>query len=174
MDLLNLSLKQSREGHSGLAEPVFAREWRRVEEVILDLLNLSLLQNGGGHSGLAEHVSATEWRRVEEVQEISAIQREYVVEVWAGKTTGSVADISRSGRPHSATCETNINLVLKNKKEGCLEEIKIPRTSIQRMLNNLGYKPYIPKLIHVLHEDGWDRRMEFCKKMLEMKICLIE
>ncbi|UYV81809.1 hypothetical protein LAZ67_20002518 [Cordylochernes scorpioides] len=27
------------------------------------------------------------------------------------ETTGSVSDLPRSGRPHSATCETNINLV---------------------------------------------------------------
>ncbi|UYV81427.1 hypothetical protein LAZ67_20001160 [Cordylochernes scorpioides] len=80
-----------------------------------------------------------------------------------------------SGRPHSATCETSINLAKASLEASrqkstrrLSQELKIPRTSIQIMLKGLGYKPYIPKLIHALHEDDWDRRMEFCEKMLEM------
>ncbi|UYV74069.1 hypothetical protein LAZ67_11002027 [Cordylochernes scorpioides] len=97
------------------------------------------------------------------------------------ETTGSVADLPRSGRPHFATCETNINIVRasleaspQNSTRRLSQELKIPRTSIQRMLKDLGYKPHIPKLINVLHEDDWDKMMEFCEKMLEMiKICII-
>ncbi|UYV71215.1 hypothetical protein LAZ67_8002213 [Cordylochernes scorpioides] len=68
------------------------------------------------------------------------------------ETTGSVADLPRSGRPHSATCETNINLVKASLEASpqistrrLSQELKISRTSIQRMLKGLGYKPYIPK-----------------------------
>ncbi|UYV69991.1 hypothetical protein LAZ67_7001405 [Cordylochernes scorpioides] len=83
-------------------------------------------------------------------------------------------NLPRSGIPHSATCETNINLAKasleaspQNSTRKLSQALKIPRTSIQRMLKDLGYKPYIPELIHAFHEDDWDRRMEFCEKCLK-------
>jgi hypothetical protein len=42
-------------------------------------------------------------------------------------------------------------------------ELKISRTSYQRVLKHLKLKPHRPRLLHALHEDDPDRRVAFCE-----------
>jgi hypothetical protein len=46
--------------------------------------------------------------------------------------------------------------------------LSISRTSIRRIYKDLGFKPYIPRLIHELNEYNFDRRIEFCEIFLSL------
>ena len=45
-------------------------------------------------------------------------------------------------------------------------ELSIPKTSIRRIITQIGLKPYRPRLIHGLLEDNLDRRVQFSEIML--------
>jgi len=45
-------------------------------------------------------------------------------------------------------------------------ELEIADTSLRRMLKRMGYRVYQPRLIHALHVDDYDRRLEFCEWFL--------
>ena len=89
-------------------------------------------------------------------------------------TTGSVADLHKTGRPVSKSDE------IKEDIEGRLNDA--PNTSLRRMSLELDasystvrkvvreckFKPYIPRLRQELSEDDFDRRVEFCELFQEM------
>jgi hypothetical protein len=89
--------------------------------------------------------------------------------------TGSVINISSPGRPVSVTGETTQNEVTSILEENPQTSIRqvssqldISRSSIRRVYKSLGYKPYIPRLIHELNEDDFDRRIEYCETLLSL------
>lgn len=47
-------------------------------------------------------------------------------------------------------------------------QLSISRSSLQRVYKSLGYKPYIPRLVHELNEDDFDRRVEYCETFLSL------
>lgn len=84
--------------------------------------------------------------------------------------TGSVADAPRAGRPRSMTTEANMETVALSYVEEAnvsarrlARELQISDRSIRRMLKRMNYRAYRPRLIHALHEDDYDRRLEFCE-----------
>jgi len=93
---------------------------------------------------------------------------------WKFDETGVVEDLPRSGPPLS---------VLSEEKLGEIEELVInsPRLSVrqgaaqagiskstyQRAMEKLNFKPYRPTLIVHLNEDDFDRRSEFCEIWLD-------
>uniref|UniRef100_A0A1B6GN10 DUF4817 domain-containing protein n=1 Tax=Cuerna arida TaxID=1464854 RepID=A0A1B6GN10_9HEMI len=81
--------------------------------------------------------------------------------------TGSVAELSRSGRPVSVTTEENLNVVAQcfvqsptKSQRKAYKEYGLPRTSLQRMQKTLKLKAYRLTLLQGLNEDP-DRRLEF-------------
>ena len=44
----------------------------------------------------------------------------------------------------------------------------ISRRTVQRILHDLKAKPYVPRLIHQLSDDDFDRRLETCEKLLNL------
>jgi hypothetical protein len=87
--------------------------------------------------------------------------------------TGSVCNLPTSGRRKSVVTEQNEMAVAtaliqsphKSKRKGS-SELGISRTSYQRILKHLKLKPYRPRLLHALHLDDPDRRVEFCELYL--------
>ena len=47
-------------------------------------------------------------------------------------------------------------------------ELNLARTSLRRMMKELGLKPYRPRLLHALNEDDPDRRCEFADIFLNL------
>lgn len=89
--------------------------------------------------------------------------------------TGSVLHAGVSGRPRSSSTEeakTSVTESVKKKPTASIRrrsaEMGLSRSSLQRILHELGLRPYIPKLIHGLLEDDFSRRMEFCEKFLAL------
>jgi transposase len=89
--------------------------------------------------------------------------------------TGSVQDLSRSGRPRSVSTEENKQRVLAAFEENpgtsakrASLELNLSRTSLLRMMKELGLKLYRPRLLHDLNEDDPDRRCEFAEIFLNM------
>jgi transposase len=83
--------------------------------------------------------------------------------------TGSVLDRPRSGRPATVVTQENANLVdekLTNNPQlpgrRASAQLTISRTSYQRLIKELGYKPYIPSRTLALGDGDEDRRMQFC------------
>ena len=97
------------------------------------------------------------------------------------KTSGSVHDLHRSGRPSSVTNDGTATavvgkLVISPKKSirKLSQECGISRGSIHRILQKHKFHPYKVQLVQELHEDDADRRMEFCDWMLQQPISFIE
>ena len=89
--------------------------------------------------------------------------------------SGSVLNIDPSGRPISVTDETTKDEVLSALEEEPQTstrqmslELNISRSSIHRIYKSLGYKAYIPRLVHELNEDDFDRRVEYCETFLSL------
>jgi transposase len=89
--------------------------------------------------------------------------------------TGSIQDKSRSGRPRSVSTEENKErfLAVFEESPGTSEkraslELNLSRTSLRRMMQELGLKLYRPRLLHALNEDDPDRRCEFAETFLNM------
>lgn len=84
--------------------------------------------------------------------------------------TGSVADAPRSGRPVSVTTNENMETValalVEQPNQSAVRlsgELQISDRSLRRMLKRMHYRVYRPRLVHALHEDDFDRRLEFCE-----------
>ena len=87
--------------------------------------------------------------------------------------TGSVVNIKQSGRPVSIRTDENKDLVAaaftdsptKSIRRASVE-LSMSYGSVQRMLVDIGLKPYKPHLLHKLNEDDPDRRLQFCETFL--------
>jgi hypothetical protein len=91
------------------------------------------------------------------------------------KQTGSVLSIDPPGRPVSVTDETTeeeVSSIFEKEPQTSIRrmsfQLGISRSSIQRVYKSLGYKSYIPRLIHELNEDDFDRRVEYCETFLSL------
>ncbi len=89
--------------------------------------------------------------------------------------TGSVQDAIRSGRPRSVNTEEKKERVRAAFQENpttssrrAALELNLSRTSLQRMMKELGLKPYRPQLLHALNDDDPDRRCEFADIFLNL------
>ena len=89
--------------------------------------------------------------------------------------TGSVADKPRSGRPRSVSTDNNRERVRAAFEENpgisarrASLELNLDRSSLRRMIKELGLKPYRPQLLHALSEDDPDRRCEFVDIFLNL------
>lgn len=89
--------------------------------------------------------------------------------------TGSVLNIDPPGRPVSVTDEDAKDKVLsvlerepQTSPRRMSVELNVSRSSIQRIYKSLGFKPYIPRLVHALNEDDYDRRVEYCETFLSL------
>ena len=47
-------------------------------------------------------------------------------------------------------------------------QLNISKSSVLRVNRSMGYKPYIPRLVHELNEDGFDRWVEYCETFLSL------
>ena len=89
--------------------------------------------------------------------------------------TGSLEDRPRSGRPRSISTDENKERVRSTFEENPATstrraslELNLSRSSLQRMMKELGLKPYRPQLLHSLNEDDPDRRCEFADTFLNL------
>ncbi|CAF2547727.1 unnamed protein product [Rotaria sp. Silwood2] len=89
--------------------------------------------------------------------------------------TGSVEDRPRSGRSRSVSTDGNRKRVRAAFKESpeistrrATLELNLPRSSLRRMMKELGLKSYRPQLLHALNEDDPDRRCEFADIFLNL------
>ena len=89
--------------------------------------------------------------------------------------TGFVLNIDPSDRLVSVTNQTakdKISSILEKEPQTSPHrmslQLNISRSSVQRMYKSMGYKPYIPRLIHELNEDDFDRRIEYCETFLSL------
>jgi transposase len=88
---------------------------------------------------------------------------------------GSVEDKPRSGRPRSVSTDENRERVRAAFEESPATsirraslELNLPKSSLQRMMKELGLKPYRSQLLHALNEDHPDRRCEFADIFLNL------
>jgi transposase len=87
---------------------------------------------------------------------------------------GFVADAPRSGRPNTAVSDANITEILqrvetspqKSAKRLALE-LGFAESSVRRCLHAVAFKPYRPRMVHALHDDDNDRRLEYCETMFD-------
>ncbi len=89
------------------------------------------------------------------------------------EATGSVANASKSGRPNTATneakCEEAIMRLQRSPQKSSRRlsaEMEVSQRSILRILHEQKWKPYIPRLLHALHDGDDDRRLQFCEEFL--------
>jgi transposase len=89
--------------------------------------------------------------------------------------TGSLQDKPRSGRPRCISTDENKERVRVAYEENPTTsqrraslELNLSRSSFQRMMTELGLKPYRPQLLHALNEDDPDRRCEFASILLNV------
>ncbi|CAF1447532.1 unnamed protein product [Adineta ricciae] len=89
--------------------------------------------------------------------------------------TGSVEDEPRSGRPRSVSTDENrehIRVAFEESPETSTRRaslgLNLSRTSLRRMMKELGLKPYRPHLLHDLSDDDPDRRCEFADIFLNL------
>ncbi len=89
--------------------------------------------------------------------------------------TGSVEDKARSGRPRSVSTDENKERVRAAFEENPATSLRrasldlnLTKSSLQRMMKELGLKPYRPQLLHALTEDDPDRRCEFADIFLNL------
>ena len=45
-------------------------------------------------------------------------------------------------------------------------ELGISRSSLQRIMSDIGLRPYRPQALQALNEDGGDRRLQFCESFM--------
>ena len=88
---------------------------------------------------------------------------------------GSVLNIDPPGRPISVTDQSTkdqVSSILKKESQTLprrmSSELNISRTSVQRIYKSMGFKPYVPRLVHELNEDDYDRRVEYCETFLSL------
>ena len=90
--------------------------------------------------------------------------------------TGSVLNIDPPGRPISVTDQTTkdeVSSILDQEPRTSTRRMSahldISRSSVRRVSKSLCYKPYIPRLVHELNEDDFDRRVEYCETFLSLQ-----
>lgn len=84
--------------------------------------------------------------------------------------TGSVHHQAGGGRPPSVNTEENRDTVAtmltqspRKSLRRLSSETGISKSHLGRMLKEMDYKPYRPRLVHHLNDDDPDRRREFCE-----------
>lgn len=89
--------------------------------------------------------------------------------------TGSVQEAPRSGRSRSVSTDANRERIRAAFEENpqtstrrAALELNLSRSSLIRMMKELGLKPYRPQLLHALNEDDPDRRCEFVDTFLNL------
>ncbi|CAF1341114.1 unnamed protein product [Rotaria sp. Silwood1] len=89
--------------------------------------------------------------------------------------TGSVEDEPRSDRPRSVSTDENKQRVRAAYEESpgtslrsASLDLNLSKISLQRMMKELGLKPYRPQLLHALSEDDPDRRSECADIFLKL------
>lgn len=89
-------------------------------------------------------------------------------------TTGSIHDLPPPGRPATATSteqranlEASIARSPQKSSRRLSAELGVSQQSILRMLQQLKYRPYIPRLVHELCDGDQDKRVEFCEEFLQ-------
>jgi hypothetical protein len=89
--------------------------------------------------------------------------------------TGSVLNIDPPGRPVSVADQATkdeISSILEEEPQTSIyrmsSQLNIPRSSVQRIYKSMGFKLYIPRLVHALNEDDFDRRVEYCETFLSL------
>ncbi|CAF3328987.1 unnamed protein product [Rotaria sp. Silwood2] len=89
--------------------------------------------------------------------------------------TGSVFNIDPPGRPVSVTDQATkdeVSSILKKEPQTSIRRMStdsnISMASVRRMYKSMGFKPYVPRLIHELNEDDFDRRLEYCDTFLSL------
>lgn len=115
-------------------------------------------------------------RRLSEEYQIHEVQGRNIKSlVRKFEETGSVMDASRSGRPRTATTEAigdQIRESLTNSPQKSTrrlsQEFGISHVSVFKLLKERKLKAYIPRLVHALNDDDWDRRLEFSELFLDM------
>ena len=92
------------------------------------------------------------------------------------ETTGSVADLPRSERPATVRLTENASRVVAAvANDSCTssrrlsQELELSRSSVRRLLRDENLRPFHPKLVQGLSEDDFDRRLECCEVLLELK-----
>jgi hypothetical protein len=88
--------------------------------------------------------------------------------------TGTVEDLSRSGRPASVLSEEKLEeieeRIIQNPQLSIRQgaaEAGVSKSFYQVAMKMLNFKPYHPTLIVNLNDDDFDRRSEFCEIWLE-------
>ena len=91
------------------------------------------------------------------------------------ETTGSVLNIPPPERRETMTdddAKTEVSSVLIKSPQTSVRRmsarLSISRSSVHRIYKELGFKPHIPRLVHALNEDDYDRRSEFGEPFLEL------
>ncbi len=89
--------------------------------------------------------------------------------------TGSVEDLERTGRPLTGTSLENLESVKQTVTQSPKKSIRrgsaetgISRSSYHRSLQKLDLKAFRPQFVVELSDDDFDRRMEFCERMLAL------
>ena len=148
---------------------------------------LTMLSDKAGHLTLSERVGAVKFfyqtnNQTEAVRRLKkdfgiATRRQTVADIVSKfESTGCVIDIQRSGRPRTSRNDDNqellINRVSENPRTSTRRlslELQLSRSSVQRLLRDSGLKPYRPHLVQGLSEDDFDRRVECCEELLQLK-----
>lgn len=88
--------------------------------------------------------------------------------------TGSIKNRPKSGRPASATSEQKALDVLQSFIEDPHNILRkasvqndIDHKSVHKILKQNHFHPYEVRLVQVLNDDDFDRRVEFCEIMME-------
>jgi DNA-binding MarR family transcriptional regulator len=81
--------------------------------------------------------------------------------------TGSILNIVPSGRSVSVTGQTTedeVSSILEKEPPTSARQmslqLNISKSSVLRVYKSMEYKPHIPRLIHELNENDFDRRVE--------------
>lgn len=94
--------------------------------------------------------------------------------------TGSVSDESKPGRPSLQNDPDYQEAVLREiqpnepsstrkiaNRLNHTDNWKTSHETVRKTLKRMGLKPFIPRLIHALHEDDFDRRVQFSEQYLQ-------
>ena len=89
--------------------------------------------------------------------------------------TGSALNIGLPSRPVSVTDQATkdeVSSILKEEPRTSISQmstdLNISRSSVRRIYKSMGFKPYIPRLVHELNEDDFDRRIEYCETFVSL------
>ena len=88
-----------------------------------------------------------------------------------------VTDAKRSGAPTTIRTDENAHLIAtaytqspKKSQRRASAELAISRSSLQKIMKDIGLQPYHPRLLHALNEDDFDRRIQFCENFITQYI----